>query len=665
MSTALYRRYRPENFAELIGQGQVVAPLMAALRADKVNHAYLFSGPRGCGKTTSARILARCLNCAEGPTDTPCGKCPSCIELARGGSGSLDVVEIDAASHNGVDDARELRERAIFAPVRDRYKIFILDEAHMVTTQGFNALLKIVEEPPAHVKFIFATTEPEKVISTIRSRTHHYPFRLVPPGELLDYLSQLAESEGIKIEQGVLPLVVRAGGGSVRDSLSLLDQLMAGSDNAEVTYSRAVGLLGFTHDSLLAEVIDAFAEIDAAKAFSAVDRVVQSGQDARRFLEDLLERLRDLMLISSLGNDAKAILRGMSPEQFDQISVQANRFGMSQLTAAAEATHKALSDTNSISNPRLQLELLCARILRPATAEVVSTVPAAPPAPSNPQTSSPVPPKREPEPKVAARVLIPEPDQKFEPTVQNFKQQWPVVMADLSKVSRSAWAVAFTSKVLDFDADQVLTLLFMSERDAKEFKTQNGAADRLREVIQSRFGVTVKYRARIADAPPAPLPPTPFVPPASLEPLPPYAQQAAQPQHSAAAQIPPAQEASMLDDEPPFVPDDSEEFEYDPIDAKDLSEDPELAPSKATAKPVSKPAVKTSTKSTAKPAASKSKKVAEPEPEAKAETAAPAVQTAPPAKAAAKSKAAPAERYGEGVLRDLLGAEPIVEKKKS
>ena len=334
MTTALYRRYRPDNFADLIGQTQVTDPIRAALKSDRVHHAYLFSGPRGCGKTTSARILARCLNCAEGPTDTPCGKCDSCIELAKGGPGSLDVVEIDAASHNGVDDARDLRERAVFAPARDRFKIFILDEAHMVTTQGFNALLKIVEEPPAHVKFIFATTEPEKVIGTIRSRTHHYPFRLVPPAELLTYLDSVLKSEGYEAEDGVLPMVVRASGGSVRDALSLLDQLIAGSDTKKIAYERSINLLGFTHDNLMADVIEAFAELDAAKAFTAVDKIIQSGQDARRFLEDLLERIRDLMLVHSLGQDAKAILRGIGPEQFEQLTIQ----------AAIEIDRKVLAD---------------------------------------------------------------------------------------------------------------------------------------------------------------------------------------------------------------------------------------------------------------------------------------------------------------------------------
>lgn len=368
MTTALYRRYRPQAFGEMIGQSQVTEPLMTALRSDRVGHAYLFSGPRGCGKTTSARILARCLNCAEGPTDTPCGTCDSCVELGRGGGGSLDVVEIDAASHNGVDDARDLRERAIFAPARDRFKIFILDEAHMVTQQGFNALLKLVEEPPAHVKFIFATTEPEKVLGTIRSRTHHYPFRLVPPAAMLEYVQELCETEGVAVEAGVLPLVVRAGGGSPRDTLSLLDQLIAGSDrDAEdrvlVNYERAVALLGYTHSELLDEVVDAFAAHDGAGAFAAVDRVVQTGQDPRRFVDDLLERLRDLIVVAATGAGASAVLRGVPDDELERMARQATAFGVARLSRTADLVVAALDEMTGATSPRLQLELLVARVL--------------------------------------------------------------------------------------------------------------------------------------------------------------------------------------------------------------------------------------------------------------------------------------------------------------
>ncbi len=545
MTAALYRRYRPESFAELIGQSQVTDPLRSALKADRVNHAYLFSGPRGCGKTTSARILARCLNCKEGPTDTPCGKCDSCIELARGGSGSLDVVEIDAASHNGVDDARDLRERAIFAPARDRYKIFILDEAHMVTPQGFNALLKIVEEPPEHVKFIFATTEPEKVIGTIRSRTHHYPFRLVPPGELLEYLTSVLESEGFTAEAGVMPLVVRASGGSVRDALSLLDQLIAGSESKEVSYQRAVNLLGFTHDSLMSEVVEAFAELDAAKAFSAVDKVIQSGQDARRFLEDLMERLRDLMLVSSLGKDAKSILRGIGPEQFEALEIQANRFGLSELTAAAEATSKAMSESAAASNPRLQLELLCARVLAPVSQRAIAKAheePVSLPKQATPQTAVQTPAanqKVEPETEAIQKVEPKTQTQEARPTTSaaetpkapsqevttaTFKAAWPLILDALAKQSRSAWAVAFTTKIIDY-VDEVLTLLFQSQNDVNAFKSSQGASEVLRQVIREHLGVTVKYRAKVAEQPEKPqtknlvepTPPEEFTTPEEIE----------------------------------------------------------------------------------------------------------------------------------------------------
>ena len=365
MTTALYRRYRPDTFDQVIGQEHVTEPLKAALRANRVTHAYLFSGPRGCGKTTSARILARCLNCAQGPTDTPCGQCESCRELATGGPGSLDVVEIDAASHGGVDDARDLRERATFAPVRDRYKIFIIDEAHMVTNQGFNALLKLVEEPPEHVKFVFATTEPERVIGTIRSRTHHYPFRLVPPDVLGPYLTGLCAEEHIGVGEGVLTLVMRAGGGSVRDTLSVLDQLMAGAIDGQVTYQTAVALLGYTDSALLDESVDALAGGDGAAAFRVVERMVESGHDPRRFVEDLLQRLRDLLIIAVAGDGARDVLADTPHDQFERMQRQAQNWGPHGLSRAADLTDEALRAMTGATSPRLQLELLVGRILVP------------------------------------------------------------------------------------------------------------------------------------------------------------------------------------------------------------------------------------------------------------------------------------------------------------
>ena len=336
---------------------------MAALRAGRTAHAYLFSGPRGCGKTTSARILARCLNCAQAPTDTPCGECESCRELSLAGGGSLDVVEMDAASHGGVDDARELIERAAFAPARDGYKIFIIDEAHMVSNQGFNALLKLVEEPPDHVKFVFATTEPEKVIGTIRSRTHHYPFRLVPPETLEAFMSGICADEGIEIGAGVLPLVVRAGGGSVRDSLSVLDQLIGGSEERALAYDQAIALLGFTDASLLDDAVEAVAARDGASLFAVVERVVQSGHDPRRFVEDLLQRLRDLIVVSLAGEQADDVLTSVPRDQYERMLVQAEHLRARGASRAADLTNDALKGMVGATSPRLQLELLCARLL--------------------------------------------------------------------------------------------------------------------------------------------------------------------------------------------------------------------------------------------------------------------------------------------------------------
>jgi DNA polymerase III subunit gamma/tau len=362
---ALYRRYRPDTFSEVIGQDHVTEPLRNALANNRVNHAYLFSGPRGCGKTTSARILARAINCEKGPAPEPCGECRSCRDLARGGPGSIDVIEIDAASHGGVDDARDLRERAFFAPVQSRFKIYIIDEAHMVTTQGFNALLKLVEEPPPHLKFIFATTEPDKVIGTIRSRTHHYPFRLVPPKVLAEYLAELCAAEGVAIEQAALPLVVRAGAGSVRDSLSVLDQLIGGAGPDGVTYALAVALLGFTPDSLLDAIVDGFAAHDAGAVFGVIDKVIETGQDPKRFAEDLLRRLRDLVIVAAVPTAVSSGLIEVAEDQGERLQAQASTLGPAELTRAADTVAAGLLDMRGATAPRLQLELICAKVLLP------------------------------------------------------------------------------------------------------------------------------------------------------------------------------------------------------------------------------------------------------------------------------------------------------------
>ncbi|CAN5551471.1 hypothetical protein BH24ACT11_BH24ACT11_10600 [soil metagenome] len=362
---ALYRRYRPETFSEVLGQDHVTDPLRRTLADNRIHHAYLFSGPRGCGKTTSARILARTLNCEQFPVAEPCGQCQSCRDLARGGPGSLDVIEIDAASHGGVDDTRDLRERATFAPMTSRFKVYVIDEAHMVSPQGFNALLKVVEEPPPHVKFIFATTEPDKVIGTIRSRTHHYPFRLLPPRLLGDYLRQICASEGVTIEPQAIPLVVRAGAGSVRDSLSVLDQLIGGAGAGGVTYDLATGLLGYTPETLIDAVVDAFAAGDGGGVFALVDQVVEGGREPRRFVEDLLQRLRDLLVLSHLPSAGESLL-DVPLDQAGRLTGQAARFGAADLVRSAEVVAAALADLRGPTAPRLLLEIMCARVLLPS-----------------------------------------------------------------------------------------------------------------------------------------------------------------------------------------------------------------------------------------------------------------------------------------------------------
>ena len=696
MTTALYRRYRPETFGEMIGQSQVTEPIMTALRGDRVGHAYLFSGPRGCGKTTSARVLARCLNCAEGPTDVPCGVCDSCVELGRNGGGSLDVVEIDAASHNGVDDARDLRERAVFAPARDRFKIFILDEAHMVTPQGFNALLKLVEEPPDHVKFIFATTEPEKVIGTIRSRTHHYPFRLVPPAPMLEYVQTLCETEGVTAEPGVLSLVVRAGGGSPRDTLSLLDQLIAGSEGTVVTYARAVALLGYTHAELLDEVVDAFGAGDAAAAFAAVDRVVQTGQDPRRFVDDLLERLRDLIVIAATGQGAADVLRGVPAEELARMMRQADVYGSLRLSRTADLVIATLDEMTGATSPRLQLELMVARVLAQTGAAASGSAPAvgasaagAPPAPaasapaaaatpaaaSAAATSDRTPPA-EPAAASAAPVRTPtapvaEPESAPPApsgpiTLQHMRDAWPEVLGSLETTSRSSWLLASGARVVDLDGD-VLTLAFQSQSDVAKFKKLSagaGPSEDLRQAILAVLGIRVKYLAK-HDGEPGPTPPAPTAaPPAASvsEPAPPRPAAVTTPRAAAApvtewvvAAIPSDADAPPVDaPEPPtavaqFAVDDEPEDAADPARAHVATIAPPREGDVLPARDV-------------EPSVDFDDEDETDEMDAAPDAPVPPVVAPPMPTASSRPTAAGAQRYGEAVVRQVLGARFVREE---
>ncbi|MFM2175447.1 MAG: hypothetical protein RLZZ527_523 [Actinomycetota bacterium] len=483
MSLALYRKYRPSIFRDVIGQDHVTIPLSNALESGRIHHAYLFSGPRGCGKTSSARIMARSLNCEKGPTPEPCGECQSCKDLVANGPGSIDVIELDAATHGLVDDARDLRDKAFFAPVNSKYKIYIIDEAHQLGPGAANALLKVVEEPPAHVLFIFATTEPDKLIATIRSRTHHYPFRLVPPGTLQEHLQKVCDAEKVKVEKGVLPLVVRASGGSVRDALSVLGQLLAGADKDGVTYDIAVQLLGFTDGALLDDAVDALAARDTGAIFKTIDRLIESGHDPRRFAQDLLERLRDLVLIDALDEGAKSILRNYPDDQLERMRAQSARLGGANLNRSAAIVAEGLNQMRGATAPRLILELIVSRIIISAgdksdlglatrierleraaqLAPMPPSTPAAAPvskaAKTEPVKSAPAksePAKTEPVKSEAPKTAPAPTKSAGNVDVTALRRMWPDVIESVKKKRRLTWSLLSASaQILSVDEKQI------------------------------------------------------------------------------------------------------------------------------------------------------------------------------------------------------------------
>jgi DNA polymerase III subunit gamma/tau len=519
MSLALYRKYRPSTFSEVVGQEQVTEPLMNALSNDRIHHAYLFSGPRGCGKTSSARIMARSLNCEKGPTPNPCGECQSCRDLVANGPGSLDVIELDAATHGLVDDARDLRDKAFFAPVNSKYKIYIIDEAHQLGPGAANALLKVVEEPPPHVIFIFATTEPDKLISTIRSRTHHYPFRLVPPGVLGTLLDKNCKDEGVKVAKGVIPLVVRASGGSVRDAQSILGQLLAGAGKEGVTYEIAVQLLGYTDGTLLDDAIDALAARDGATLFTTVDRVIESGHDPRRFASDLLERLRDLMIVDALGEtNPAAILREIPDDQLERMRAQAKHIGSAGLSRSADIAAEGLTQMRGATAPRLMLELICARMLLPIgdasesgmlsrierleRAESIS-IPARPASANTAETKEKAVSAHvsEAAPKQPEKSTAPKANKPSAPTNHTFdvaglRRLWPDVIEDVKKKRRLTWSLLSASAQIIAVDDKIITIGIVNAGARDSFLRSN-SDEILRQAFIDVVGIDRKIEAII------------------------------------------------------------------------------------------------------------------------------------------------------------------------